>query len=247
MKTNKRNLILSFLTLSLLCSCGGNTSDKESSSTDDKKETHELLKERETYDNKFGEDRIPGQWANYGVGDPFVMRYNGKYYLYASTKDTEVGIRGWVSDDMMNWTQMTGEGMENGYVTMESCTETAYAPEVIYYNGYFYLCESQAGSGHYLLRSEKPEGPFKAITGNFGESIDGSFFLDDDEQLYFLRASNNGIRLVKFNDDMTLGSSKTLDNTQIGSWTEGPYLIKKDGTYFLTYTGNAVTSEGYRI
>lgn len=248
MNTNKRNLILSFLTLSLLCSCGGNNnSEKESNSTDDKKETHELLKERETYDNKFGEDRIPGQWANYGVGDPFVMRYNGKYYLYASTKDTEVGIRGWVSNDMMNWTQMTGEGLEKGYVSMESCTETAYAPEVIYYNGYFYLCESQAGTGHYLLRSEKPEGPFKAITGNFGESIDGSFFLDDDEQLYFLRASSNGIRLVKFNDDMTLGSSKTLDNTQIGSWTEGPYLIKKDGTYFLTYTGNAVTSEGYRI
>lgn len=246
MKSKKRNLMLSLLSFSLLCSCNnGKESSKETTPTDD--QNYPLLTERETYENKFGEDKIPGQWTDYGIGDPFVLRHNGKYYLYASTKNFEIGIRGWESEDMIHWKQMTGEGMEKGYVSMEGCTETAYASEVIYYNGYFYLCESQAGNGHYILRSEKPEGPFKAITGNFGESIDGSFFLDDDEQLYFLRASNTGIRLIKVNDDMTMGSSKTLDNTQIGSWTEGPYLLKKDGTYFLTYTGNAVTSEGYRI
>ena len=26
-------------------------------------------------------------WQNYGTGDPFVMRYDGKYYLYNSTKE----------------------------------------------------------------------------------------------------------------------------------------------------------------
>ena len=27
---------------------------------------------------------IPGQWQNYGIGDPFVMRWNGVYYMYGT-------------------------------------------------------------------------------------------------------------------------------------------------------------------
>lgn len=199
------------------------------------------------YTNKFDEEKIPNQWTSYGVGDPFVYRFNGRYYLYCSTKNFEVGVRGWVSDDLIHYEPITGEGLETGYVSNDSCTVTAYAPEVIYLNGYFYMIQSQGGNGHYILKSEKPEGPFVRCTDNFGESIDGSFFIDDDEQLYMLRASNTGIRIIKMTDDFQIESSRTLDNTVLGGWTEGPYLLKKDGIYYLTYTGNNVTSEGYRI
>lgn len=205
------------------------------------------IEEQETFNNKFDETKIPGQWSEYGVGDPFVYRFNGRYYLYCSTKNFETGVRGWVSDDLINWEQLTGEGLETGYVSNDACTTTAYAPEVIYYDGYFYMLQSQGGNGHYLLKADKPEGPFIKVKDNFGESIDGSFFLDDDEQLYMLRASNTGIRLIKFNDDLSIGVSKNLDNTQLGGWTEGPYLLKRDGIYYLTYTGNNVISEGYRV
>ena len=249
----KKSLILLGLSLSLgLVACGGqgasHPSTHESVDLDSMEQNAvDSFDLRDTYTNKFGEDKIPGQWTDYGVGDPFVLRYDGNYYLYCSTKNFEAGVRAWKSHDLMSWTPVTGEGLSTGYVTNEQCTVTAYAPEVIYYNGYFYMCESQQGSGHYILRSSKPEGPFHPITGNFGESIDGSFFLDDDDQLYFLRASNAGIRIIKVNDDWSMGASRTLDNTQLGGWTEGPCLIKRDGTYFLTYTGNAVTSEGYRV
>lgn len=201
----------------------------------------------EFYTNKYDEEKIPNQWTAYGVGDPFVLRWNGRYYLYCSTKNFETGVRAWVSDDLVHYEQITGEGLETGYVTNDPCTLGAYAPEVMYYNGYFYMAQSQSGNGHYILRSEKPEGPFVPITGNFGESIDGSFFIDDDEQIYFLRASNTGIRIIQVNEDFTMGSSRTLDNTVLGGWTEGPYMLKRDGNYYLTYTGNHVTSEGYRI
>lgn len=205
------------------------------------------IEEPEFYQNKYDEEKIPGQWTEYGVGDPFVLRFNGRYYLYCSTKNFETGVRGWVSDDLIHFEQITGEGLETGYVSNDPCTVTAYAPEVVYKDGYFYMVQSQGGNGHYILRSSKPEGPFVKIVDNFGESIDGSFFIDDDEQMYLLRASNTGIRLIKMNDDLTLGSSKTLDNTVLGGWTEGPYLLKRDNIYYLTYTGNHVTSEGYRI
>ena len=157
------------------------------------------IEDREMYENKFLDDRIANQWPSYGIGDPFIYRFNGKYYLYCSTKDNYVGVKAWVSEDLMNWELVKAEGLEEGFVCIDDTTVSAYAPEVIYRDGYFYMCQSSAGNGHYLYKSEKPEGPFVRISDNIQESIDGSFFIDDDEEMYFLRASDNGIVIKKFN------------------------------------------------
>lgn len=240
--------IIALMSLLSFTGCNNSTNQSYSSSSSSSSiDNQEIIELRDTYTNKFDEEKIPGQWSEYGVGDPFVYRFNGKYYLYCSTKNFETGVRGWISDDLIHWSQLTGEGLDKGYVSNDPCTVTAYAPEVTYYNGYFYMVQSAGGMGHYILRSEKPEGPFVAVTNNFGESIDGSFFIDSDEQLYLLRASNTGIRIVKVNEDLTMGDSRTLINTQLGGWTEGPYLLKVDDISYLTYTGNNVISDGYRI
>ena len=57
-------------------------------------------------------------------------------------------------------------------------SQTPFAPEVIYFNGMFYMISSPSGNGHYVFESESPEGPFSAISGNIGKSIDGSYFID---------------------------------------------------------------------
>ena len=69
-----------------------------------------------TYDNKAYNEYLMGdetviadQWDGYGIGDPFVMRWNGKYYLYCSTPDALSGVKGYVSADLVNWAPMTGE------------------------------------------------------------------------------------------------------------------------------------------
>lgn len=201
------------------------------------------------YNNVFDDEQIPNQWPRYGIGDPFVYRFNGTYYLYPSTSQS--GVRGYKSIDLMQWEPVTGEGLPYGYVlSPDYRTESAiaYAPEVTYHNGWFYLCESQAGTGHYFFRSRSPEGPFVKYTGNIGESIDGSFFIDDDGKAYFLRAKAEAIRIVRFNDDFTLSNDAfDIENTSMGGWTEGPYVLKRDGTYFLTFTGVHVASHGYKV
>lgn len=136
---------------------------------------------------------VSNQWEGYGIGDPFVMRYNGMYYLYCSTLDSELGVRGYKSADLVNWAPMTGEGLREGYVSQDNITKAAYAPEVYYWNGMFYMYTSPAGNGHYVLTSESPEGPFVKATNSFGLSIDGSVLIDDDESLYFTYADNGGI------------------------------------------------------
>ncbi|WP_091184945.1 family 43 glycosylhydrolase [Paenibacillus catalpae] len=189
-----------------------------------------------TYQNPMMLDQ---EWEDYGIGDPYVLRYNGKYYLYCSTKDWRVGIKAWSSDDLVNWSY-------EGLVTEEPLTEGAYAPEVVYWNGSFYMYTSPAGKGHYVLQSDSPTGPFTVKTDNLGLTIDGSVFIDDDAKWYFTHAESGGIMASPMSDPYTIEAGDKL-NTSLGHWTEGSMIIKRNGVYFMTYTGNHVFSKGYRV
>lgn len=185
---------------------------------------------------------LPSEWADYGIGDPYVFRINGNYYLYCSTKDGEIGVKAWTSTDLINWKY-------EGLVTKDAITQGAYAPEVVYWNGYYYMYTSPEGNGHYALRSTSPIGPFKVVTNNFGESIDGDVFIDDNGKWYFNHAGQNGIVQNPMINPLTVddGGGTILDSTNMNGWTEGPGIIKRNGKYFITYTGNHVQSDGYRV
>lgn len=211
---------------------------------------------------------IEGQWANsawmpegsdYGIGDPFVMRYNGKYYLYPSTADGRGGIKVYESLDLVNWTYMGFAVSED-----EPTSVGAYAPEVIYYNGYFYMCQSRAGKGHYIYRSESPTHGFELIStstladddinkGNLGMGIDGSFYVSDDGRLYIMHTSKStGLEFNEITDvnniiPESIGLTKNLGDANLRGWIEGPGIIRRGDYTYLTYTGNHVISSGYRI
>ena len=128
------------------------------------------------------------------IGDPFILRFNGRYYLYPSTCDEVEGVRCFVSDDLVNFTCY-------GLVAESPILAYAYAPEVIYHNGEFIMCTSPRGRGHYFLKSKSPLGPFTFITDNLANMIDGSFILDKENRLHFLRADHNGISYLDFVDN----------------------------------------------
>jgi len=190
-----------------------------------------------TYKNSF---KLDQEWEDYGIGDPYILRFNGKYYLYCSTKDYKKGIKAWSSEDLISWKY-------EGLAAEEEVTTSAYAPEVVYWNGYFYMYTSPAGKGHYVLKSDSPTGPFTVQTKNFGLSIDGSVFIDDDGKFYFTHAGDKGIVANEMEDPLTVESSGKLINAYLNGWTEGSMIIKHNGSYYLTYTGNHVFSKGYRV
>lgn len=187
---------------------------------------------------------ITDTWDEYGNGDPFVMKFNGIYYLYVSTRDDLTGIKCWSSRDMADWKY---EGLCIEDETTLNVSKAAYAPEVFYHNGKFYMYTSPAGRGHYVLESASPTGPFVKATENFGHSIDGSVFIDDDGKWYFYYASDQGILAKEMSSPTTLAVQEKNLGARMNGWTEGPFVIKKNGRYFLTYTGNHVHSKGYRI
>ena len=180
---------------------------------------------------------LPGL-ENRSLGDPYIMKYRGYYYLYVSAGDRNIYC--WRSKDLMEWS--------SSYICgTDETTAVAYAPEVIYWNGKFYMCTSPRGSGHYLLTSDSPLGPFVHKTGNLGRDIDGSMFVDDDGKWYFYHANNGGIRGCDMPTHLSFGNDVDLGCCMSGQWTEGPCVFKRNGLYYLLYTGNHVWTNGYRI
>lgn len=172
------------------------------------------------------------------LGDPYIMKYRGYYYLYVSAGDRNIYC--WRSKDLMEWS--------SSYICCtDETTAVAYAPEVIYWNGKFYMCTSPRGGGHYLLTSDSPLGPFTHQTGNLGRDIDGSMFIDDDGNWYFYHANNGGIRGCTMPTHLSFGNDVDLGCCITGQWTEGPCVFKRNNLYYLLYTGNHVWTNGYRI
>ncbi|MCM3782057.1 family 43 glycosylhydrolase [Neobacillus mesonae] len=199
--------------------------------------------EMDIYNDKVYANPFPSldeEWEDYGNGDPYVLRHDGRYYLYVSTKDHRLGIKAWESDDLVDWRYA-------GLVTEDPVSTGAYAPEVIYWNGWFYLYTSPAGGGHYVFRSESPTGPFERMTDNVGMSIDGSVFIDDDGSWLFTHAGTSGIVGVPMKGPVDFGVGQAIPGAYLGHWTEGSMIIKRNGAYYMTYTGNHVFSKGYRI
>lgn len=183
---------------------------------------------------------LNGEWEKYGIGDPYILKYRGVYYLYCSTRDNMTGIKCWSTKDFVTWS--------DAYTcTTAAITKTAYAPEVVYWNGKFYMYTSPGGNGHYVLQSDSPTGPFVQATGNIGKSIDGSVFIDDDGRWYFYHAGDNGIMGCTMASPTSIASSVNLNAKTGYGWTEGPCVLKRNGAYYLFYTGNHVVSKGYRI
>lgn len=189
-----------------------------------------------TYKNPFA---LKNQWSENECGDPFVMRFNGRYYLYCSSAGNH--IKCWISDDLADFEYY-------GSVCDEPVIDGAYAPEVCYFKGRFYMVTSPKGSGHYLLEGDSPTGPFRLVSDNYGLLIDGSFYIDDDGKQYLLRAGHNGIVIHSMPaPDQVDVNGHVIKESYLNYWTEGPMIIKRDGYYYLTYTGNHLMSKGYRI
>lgn len=193
------------------------------------------------YTNPF---ELPDSWkwdtgVFYGEGDPYILKYNGSYYLYVSTVDDKNGVKAWVSEDLVHWRY-------GGIVTEEPTTKAAYAPEVVYWNGAFYMYTSPGGNGHYVYKSSNPLGPFVKQTDNLGMGIDGHVFIDDDGKWYFYSTGQQRIDARPMSNPYTFGKASDT-GSKMNGWTEGPTVIKRNNKYYMTYTGNHVWNNGYRI
>ncbi len=132
-----------------------------------------------TYTNPVGNGVI--------MGDPFVLRHNGTYYLYGSNAGD--GFKAYRSPNLVDWEPV-------GYVFQRTeatwGAKSFWAPEVAHYRDAFYLAYSVApSSGSFricLAQSDSPEGPFEDLRAPLFDPlygcIDAHLFIDNDETPY---------------------------------------------------------------
>lgn len=190
--------------------------------------------------------------------DPYVLKYNGMYYLYA-TNMPDSGFEVYASTDLVNW-QYAGVCAEKGDIFGNG---DFWAPEVYFRNDKFYMFYT---ADEYLCVavSTSPTGPFVKTSDSYIMSdfycIDGNLLFDDDGSiyLYFSKVIKGGKNFCqeiwgcKMSDDLLSIDRSTLTclltpNGWESKTNEGPFVIKHDGTYYLTYSGNAYTDKEYSV
>lgn len=190
-----------------------------------------------------------------GYADPDVIYHDGYYYLYAT--GSAEGYRVHRSTDLVTWTDV---GVAAAYGSLYGITKNYWAPDVEYIDGKFYMvvsCNETLG----LAVSDSPTGPFVATTAEplYRKSIDGHIFVDDDGRIYLYFVSwrgSYGIYGVEVDREtmMPIASSERLIIRPTEDWekhqgnvTEGPYMLKRNGIYYMTYSGSHYQSQKYAV
>jgi hypothetical protein len=193
------------------------------------------------------------------TADPAPMVYRDTVFLYTShDEDDATGFKmfNWLlytTTDMVNWTDHgIIAGVKDPYRTFKWADgHSAWAPQCIARDGKFFLyCptiyKNKMAIG--VAVSNSPYGPFVDAIGkplisrsNPGD-YDPTVFVDDDGQAYLYWGGNGPCYYVKLNEDMisTSGEIKTASIDFTGtppeaSYTEGPWLWKKNNLYYLAW------------
>lgn len=187
--------------------------------------------------------------------DPFLLVHEGKYYLY-STNSSE-GFRVFVSDDCASWTD-GGLALSKDDVMGD---KGFWAPEITVKDGKFYMV--YVANEHLgVAVADSPLGPFVQKEKRWlseRNAIDGHFFIDDDgtAYLYYVRFDKGNVLYVtKMSDDllsMDEENEQFLFRAELDwelkdcSVVEGPFVLKHDGRYYLTYSANHTRSPYYAV
>lgn len=191
------------------------------------------------------------------TADPAPMVYNDTVYLYAGhDEDDAIGFKmlNWMlytSTDMVNWTEHgTIAGVKEPFKTFAWADgHSAWAPQCIARNGKFYFYCPTIYLGKMAIGvavSTSPYGPFSDAIGkplisrSNPSDYDPSVFIDDDGQAYLYWGGNGPCFFAKLNNDMISISGDiqvaSIDFTGTppeASYTEGPWLWKKNNHYYL--------------
>jgi beta-xylosidase len=202
------------------------------------------------------------------AADPFVFKdTDGTYYCYV----TGGGFPVFSSKDLVNWTY---RGKAFPKARAKWATINFWAPEVvkignIYYLNYTGSATEDAPKRIGLAKSKSPVGPFDDVSSepfyNLGTKgcIDSHIFTDDDGRtfLYYSLALRqnvvNGINrseiwVVELNPDLSgvKSAAKQLfypTHAWESNVNEAPVMVKRNGIYYLMYSGNGYGNANYAV
>jgi hypothetical protein len=183
--------------------------------------------------------------------DPEIHYFNGQYYIYTTSVDTKK-FHAYSSTDLTNWRD---EGVI--FDIGPQCTwaeNNGWAPGVAFRNNkyyFYYTAEVKIG----VAVGNTPIGPFtdlgSALIGTdpyTTDIIDAMVFIDDDGQAYIYYGGSAGAQMVvrRLNPDM-ISLATGPSNITPPNYTEAPYLVKRNGVYYMMYSNGAWYNDTYNV
>jgi hypothetical protein len=200
-----------------------------------------------------GNPVIPGYFA-----DPTIKKFGDTYYLYATTDGNGGGFgpsQVWISKDFVNWSLQDMNWPATHHYWAPDVTQ---AKDGMYY---LYYCQPVEIFG---AKSSSPVGPWtpllpadEPVVRNFLVpdviTLDGQTFRDDDGKMYMFWGTwgiypNHGCGVGLFNADMkSFARLDKIPNTIARDFFEAPFMFKRNGIYYLTYSSGRCEDDTYRV
>jgi xylan 1,4-beta-xylosidase len=205
---------------------------------------------------------LPGYFA-----DPTIVKFGDIFYIYATT-DNEMLASGaptvWYSKDFQNWYNYTMEIPSLSSINLRNF----WAPDILKGDDgrfYLYFGNCQAGCNIYGYVSDTPVGPWSKLHNDDTPvipngypregfpSLDAQFFRDNDGKIYAYWGTwvhyNNGYAVGEL-DNKTMSAIKASQNIPLAQTPkpfEAAYMMKKNNTYILMYSGASCHDETYNV
>jgi hypothetical protein len=205
-----------------------------------------------------GNPLLPGYFA-----DPSIVRDGARWYVFATIDpwgDDRLGL--WTSDNGRDWRFSTPNWPTKAAATSPTSGDSkVWAPSVVRApNGRWYMYVS-VGSEVWVGSAASPAGPWHDANGgkpliakDFAPAyhmIDAEAFVDDDGRAYLywgsgLNWTNGHCFVVRLKPDMVSFDGNPRDVTP-ENYFEGPFMVKANGRYLLTYSDGNTTKDTYKV
>ena len=196
--------------------------------------------------------------TNKFTADPAALVDNGTVYIYTGHDEAPVDkpeyvMNEWLcfsSQDMVNWKE---HPVPLSVKDFKWAKGDAWASQVIKKGNkyYWYVAVEHGtvpGKSIGVAVSDSPTGPFTDARGSaiitndmtieqtkiFWDDIDPTVYVDDDGQAY-LFWGNTACYYAKLKDNM-IDLDGPIHHVPLPKFTEAPYIHKRNGWYYLTYS-----------
>ena len=211
-------------------------------------------------------ENVKPSFGQIHLADPTIFSDNGTYYLYGTSPVSDNGFWVYTSTDLQHWSGPAGA--MDGYALRGNTygTQGFWAPQVFKKDGRYAMAYT-ANEQIAIAWADNPLGPFvqdePAMIPAKTKEIDPFVFRDDDGKTYMYHVrliGGNRIYVAEMNDDLRSMKEETAreciavndkgwENTAEGKWgvSEGPTVVKLDGTYYMFYSCNDFRSIDYAM
>lgn len=180
------------------------------------------------------------------TADPAPFVHDGVVYLFTThDEDNSEGfnMKDWLlytSTDMVNWQDHGAVASLRDFKWYKG-NNGAWAEQVIYRDGKWYMYCPIHGNGIGVLVADSPYGPYKDPLGQplvwqkeHWDDIDPTVWIDDDGQAYMYWGNPN-VYYVKLNKDMISYSGDIVKLPKIQDYQEGPWFYKHGNKYYMAF------------